>query len=41
MHLVGVDEGSSNHLTFQVGVVGRDLIEISLNNRGCVTIIPF
>jgi hypothetical protein len=35
MHLVGVDEGSSNQIAFQVGVVGRHRI---IGKRGCIAI---
>jgi len=33
MHLVGVDEGSSNHITFHIGVGGRHPI---FEKRGCI-----
>jgi hypothetical protein len=33
MHLVGMDEGSSNQIAFQVGVVGRHPI---IEKRGCI-----
>jgi len=36
MHLVGVDEGSSNHIALQIGVGGRHPVE----KRGCI-VMPF